>query len=83
MFHFSHQKLADRHPRELSRFRRWLLGQSAGEAAAVCIDHAEDNACCQREAWAETLATIVAAIRPPHGGVWVRLPDAYEEESYE
>jgi hypothetical protein len=67
MLTFDHLKLVQRNPRELKRFRRYLMGVQPGEAALteVNVVHEHDDACCHAEPWDVTLATICQTVRPP------------------
>jgi hypothetical protein len=64
MTEFDHQKLVQRDPREMARFRRWLLGGQARdvEAVDVVLDH--DHRCCRREPWHLTAVRIIDALEP-------------------
>ncbi len=66
MIYFDHQKLVNRQPRELKRFRRYLLSVTAGEMAEeASICHEDDGSCCRREPWNVTATRIVLAVKPP------------------
>jgi hypothetical protein len=59
---FDHLKLVGRQPREVKKFRRYLLGVPKGELQHLVIEHEHDNACCRREEWPRTLSTITRAL---------------------
>jgi hypothetical protein len=62
---FDHLKLVRRHPTELRRFRSWLLSARPGNLEQVVIEHEANNACCRKEAWNDTAASIITALEPP------------------
>jgi hypothetical protein len=63
---FDHAKLVMREPREMARYRRWALGRQPGfTIGSVSFEHAEDDRCCKRENYVETLRKIELALSPP------------------
>jgi hypothetical protein len=60
-----HLRLVERQPHELKRFRRHLLGAQGGEVFHLAVEHEHDGSCCLREAWADTLQTLLQAMLPP------------------
>jgi hypothetical protein len=65
MIAFDHLRLVNRDPRELARFRGYLLGLSAGDVQDVQVLHEADDSCCAREPWNLTAAALVLAVGPP------------------
>lgn len=64
MIQFDHGKLVARDPRELARFRRWVLSGQAGHLDHAGIVHENDGRCCHREPWNQTAASIITALKP-------------------
>jgi hypothetical protein len=77
MLTFDHLKLVRRNPREMKRFRRWLMSMPAGQVApGVNVVHEHDDSCCRVEPWNVTLVTIYRAVKPPTRMVAINLPPA-------
>jgi len=73
MLVFDHGKLARRQPREMKRFRRWILEGEVGSVSEVMILHEEDGSCCRHEAWDKTASSIVNALKPSASQVFLNL----------
>ncbi|HTU22875.1 MAG TPA: hypothetical protein VMG10_32850 [Gemmataceae bacterium] len=73
MLVFDHGKLARRQPREMKRFRRWLLEAEEGSVSEVAIVHENNGSCCRLEAWEETASAILNALKPPVPQVFLNL----------
>jgi hypothetical protein len=70
---FDHLKLVKRDPRELARFRRWVLSGEPGRLENVAVVHESDHKCCKRELWSQTAASIINALEPSIPQVLVNL----------
>jgi hypothetical protein len=64
MIQFDHARLVNRHPTEVARFRRHVLGLQPGQVDDAVVMHEHDNSCCAREPWAVTEQTIARALSP-------------------
>jgi hypothetical protein len=62
MIIFDHMKLVNRQPREMKRFRKYLLERQA-ELEEIAIGHEADFSCCKREPYAITLQTITEVLK--------------------
>lgn len=61
MILFDHMKLIAGDPKEMKKFRTWLLG-GQGDAG---VAHENDASCCIREGWSQTFNRVHKAISPP------------------
>jgi hypothetical protein len=75
MLTFDHLRLVQRDPRELARYRRYLLGLQVGQLAHAAVAHENDCSCCQRESWSVTAATIALAVQAPTPTIMFNLND--------
>jgi hypothetical protein len=70
---FDHLLLAKRDPREVKRFRGYLVGLTAGKFTEIAVEHEDNGSCCRREPWNATVAAIVLAVNPPTRMVMVNV----------
>jgi len=76
MLVFDHGKLARRQPREMKRFRRWILEAETESVCEVAIVHEDYGSCCRLEAWDITASTIVNALKPRCNQIFLNLVGA-------
>lgn len=74
MITFDHPKLVRRQPREMKKFRRWLLGIQSGDIGEVLVLHDANGDCCRQEPWLTTVAEIAAALKPTTRLVMANMP---------
>ena len=66
MLTLDHAKLVGRQPREMKRFRKYLLEIVPGvPPPALQVLHQPDYSCCHAERWNQTMAEIVLAVKTP------------------
>jgi hypothetical protein len=70
---FDHQRLVERYPVEVERFRAFVSGLPRGEVTPTTVVHEPDDSCCAREPWPVTLTTVLVGIAPRGRIVWEGL----------
>lgn len=68
-----HWRLIQRKESEIKKLRFAVATASMGKPGDVVemvVEHEEDNRCCKKEAWSQTVATVVPDA-PPGGALWV------------
>jgi hypothetical protein len=75
MITFDHWRLVKRNPRELRKFRSWVLSARPGEISRVRVAHEANGKCCRKEEWDTTARTIVEGLQPNVPTVMVNVND--------